>query len=291
MKTQHLDVLYSVRMRAAKSGRHVSGAERIVPERDIATVAAGLVSRAGGRHDSPDSIVVTIERISMEQIRLLPSLDVATVNADDPDSSRRAAIRILRQAGVSKQAAMHAIDALSRGPAPSGGNMRGAMIMDADTGTRLEPDQERGVRASKFDWAWDSEAELDRLLRSAGLIHFRTREALALATKVAHGPGVCAELCWSDDLDYSAGYVASLFTGYVRFPLMKPQGWEYGGRAFFVKTRDLDLHALIRYLDDEPVLITAPAHLRAFSCPDEYFQAVSMNRVIHDMGDEAGETG
>lgn len=279
----HLDVLYSVRMRAAKSGRHVSGAERIVLEKDIASVAAELVSRAGGRHNTPDSIVVTIERISTDEIHILSSLDVATVNEYDPDSSRRAAICILRQAGVSEQAAMRAIVALSHGPAPWGGNMRGAMIMDADTGERLEPDQGRGIRASKFDWTMDSAVELDKLLRNAGLMHFRTREALALATKVAHGPGVIAEICWSDEPDYTAGYVASLSAGYVRFPMMKPRGSEYGGRAFFVKRGGLELHALIRYLEDEPVLITAPKQFKTFSCSDEYFRAVSTYKIAPDI--------
>jgi len=95
--------------------------------------------------------------------------------------------------------------------------MRGAMIIDARTGDRMEPDQERGVRASRFDWTDDALEAINRKLAVIGLTHFRTREALALATKVAHAPGMVAELCWSDDPDYTAGYVASRATGYVRF--------------------------------------------------------------------------
>ena len=46
------------------------------------------------------------------------------------------------------------------------------------------------------------------------------REALALATKVIWS-GVVAELCWSDEPEYVAGYVATARHGSVRFPNFK----------------------------------------------------------------------
>jgi 6-carboxyhexanoate--CoA ligase len=129
------------------------------------------------------------------------------------------------------------------------------MIMDAETGERLEPDQERGVRASRFDWTEDARVPADQVLSDSGLTHFRIREALALATKVVHAPGVVAELCWSDDPDYTAGYVASIKTGYVRFPFLKQEGDDRGGRAIFINRNALDLTALLHYLQAEAVLI------------------------------------
>jgi 6-carboxyhexanoate--CoA ligase len=131
------------------------------------------------------------------------------------------------------------------------------MIMDALTGDRLEPDKERGIRASRFDWSAEASEKIDCVLSDIGLTHFRTREALALATKVAHAPGIVAELCWSDDPDYTAGYVSSPSTGYVRFPFLKNQGIDRGGRAFFVQREEFHLDSFIRYLQEEPVLITA----------------------------------
>ena len=135
--------------------------------------------------------------------------------------------------------------------------MRGAMLIDSASGERLEPDRARGVRVSRFDWSDTAAEAIDRALAVIGLTHFRTREALALATKVAHGPGVVAELCWSDDPGYSAGYVASRTGGYVRLRQMKLSGNRSGGRAFFVSSTGFDRSALMRYLQETPVLITA----------------------------------
>ncbi len=128
--------------------------------------------------------------------------------------------------------------------------------MDARSGERLEPDQERGVRVSHFDWSDGALAQIKRALASAGLTHHRTHEALALATKVAHAPGMIAELCWSDDPGYTAGYVASAALGYVRLPHLKPPGDQKGGRVFFIDCKIADRETVIRYLEAEPVLVT-----------------------------------
>lgn len=106
------------------------------------------------------------------------------------------------------------------------------------------------------------------------LTHFRTREALALATKVAHAPALVAELCWSDEADYTAGYVASLTTGYVRFPFLKQNGDRNGGRVFFIDRGELDMDGLIRYLKIEPVLINEIGECRPSITPEEYFRQV-----------------
>ena len=77
---------------------------------------------------------------------------------------------------------------------------RGALLVDAHSFTRLEKDPERGVRASCMDFqgTYRSVSKKEHFL-----------EALILASKVAHAPGICAELCVSDDPDYVTGYVAS----------------------------------------------------------------------------------
>ena len=150
--------------------------------------------------------------------------------------------------------------------------MRGAMIMDALTGERLEPDHERGVRASRFDWSEKALESVTGSLASVGLTHFRTREALALATKVAHAPGMIAELCWSDEPDYTAGYVASPDMGYVRFPFLKQQGLSHGGRAFFVQRNGLDLQLLIRYLESAVILVDDTGVCHPAIDPELYFK-------------------
>jgi 6-carboxyhexanoate--CoA ligase len=105
------------------------------------------------------------------------------------------------------------------------------MIMDALSGAR-QADQERGVRASRFDWTKKPLKKSAAGSMPSVCLITAHREALALATKVAHAPGVMAELCWSDEPDYTAGYVASLQTGYVRFPRLKDNGDQKGEGSF-----------------------------------------------------------
>jgi 6-carboxyhexanoate--CoA ligase len=264
--------LYSVRMQASVKSMHISGAERIVTAVKIEEVVRELTARAMSRCAAPDRIVVKIESLGNEVPRELTSLNVITVDVPDAMAGLSGAIRVLERTGISRHAASLAIDVLNKGAAPSGGNMRGAMIMDARTGERLEPGQERGVRASRFDWSEEALKDIERDLKAVDLTHFRTREALALATKVAYAPGVVAELCWSDEPDYTAGYVASLQTGYVRFPRLKDIGNPKGGRVFFVNRDALNVTKLIDYLQFCPVLITAIGECRVAITPDEYFK-------------------
>jgi 6-carboxyhexanoate--CoA ligase len=263
--------LYSIRMRASKSERHLSGAERIVARDKIDGVLRDLVARAMGRAAVPEEIIVKIERLDDGSLIALAALDVVTINVRDAQEGRSAAKRVLQKAGVSLVAAEAAIRSLISGPGPSGETMRGAIIMDARSGERFEQDLKRGVRASRFDWSEAASNEIDSRLAAVGLTHFRTKEALALATKVAHAPGVVAELCWSDEPDYTAGYAASLKTGYVRFPRLKDTGDIKGGRVFFVDRASLDRYALTRYLQTEAVLVTVAGECLGTIEPERYF--------------------
>jgi len=264
--------LYSVRMRASAGNRHLSGAERIVAFGNIEATTRDLLARALGKDRFPDEIVVTIDNLEDTALQRQAALDLVTLAVPDARTGRAAASHVLQRAGVSPRAASIAVSSISMGAALSGGAMRGAMIMDARTGERLEPDPERGVRVSRFDWSDGTKEKIRYLLAGIGLTHFRTIEALALATKVAHAPGVIAELCWSDDPDYTAGYVASLETGYMRFPRLKEHGDEKGGRAFFVRREETDMDSLIRYLQTEAVLIVDTGVCRPEIDPDEFFE-------------------
>jgi len=263
--------LYSIRMRASVVDRHVSGAERIVPYNKVDSVMQELMLRANNRTIRPDEVVIKIEALNNALIKRLTALDIGTLNAPDMSTGRSAASRVLQAAEVSAHAVEKALSYLSNGAAPSGGNMRGAMLMDAQSGERLEPDCERGVRASCFDWSEEAAAAVEKKLAAIGLTHFRTREALALATKVAHAPCMAAELCWSDEPEYTAGYVASRTTGYVRFPFLKQSGDPRGGRVFFLRTDNLDMATLIRYLQTDAVLISDTGECFPAMTPEEYF--------------------
>ncbi|HAS54323.1 MAG TPA: 6-carboxyhexanoate--CoA ligase [Nitrospiraceae bacterium] len=284
-------------MRASAGGRHVSGAERIILPQELDHVMTQMTTRARSRSLQPDHIVVSVERIDGGSIRHMRALDVVMVAVPHALNGRSTAAAVLQQAGVSSIAVEAAVREISRGPSPSGGNMRGAMIMDAATGARLEPDHARGVRASRFDWSPEAAVRIDGLLTTAGLTHFRTREALALATKVAHGPGVVAELCWSDEPEYLAGYVSSLATGYVRISCMKQQGDPSGGRVFFVRSALTDLAELVRFLEKQAVLITETGTVHHYkdnniSCPTTPMQRDSQcAAAVVDLGNRPEKQG
>jgi 6-carboxyhexanoate--CoA ligase len=248
---------YSVRMHASRQGSHVSGAERIVHEDRLPQTVNLLLARARSKGTTPDQVRISVDDLGQQLCSITP-LDLATVPVNDVHQGRSLARQVLLHTGVSRKAIDVAMDLLGCGAAHSGGNMRGAMLIDARSGERLEPDRSRGIRASRFDWTEQAMSGLEQRLASLGLTHFRTREALALATKIAHCPFVAAELCWSDDPDYTAGYAASLPTGYIRFPRMKEPGDGYGGRAIFIRD-PRSLVTLISYLEQQPVLIDTVA--------------------------------
>jgi len=257
-------------MRASDNGRHVSGAERITSGDKIDIISQELITRARRKTPAPDKIIVQVERLG-DIPRPLVALDVVTINASDMTIGRSVASRVLQSVGVSARAATKALEYLSQGASSQGGNMQGAMIMDAQSGERLEQDQEGGVRASRFDWSEGAARMVQSKLAEIGLTHYRTREALALATKVAYAPGVIAELCWSDEPDYIAGYVASLSSGYVRFPALKLKGDPRGGRAFFVNSNAVNIQILTHYLQADAVLIVESGKCSPAISADEYF--------------------
>lgn len=249
--------LFSIRMHSTRLGSHLSGAERLVTEDDLETVSAQLLRRAlEHSRGSADSIRLSVDAIAEPLIRSATLPDLATVRVTDFLQGREAAAVLLQHSGVSPRAVEIALATLAAGAAPDGGSMRGAMLLDAASGVRLEVDQFRGVRASRMDLSPDAAARLQRQLEIFGLNNDHVREALVLAAKVLATTGVVAELCWSDDPDYTAGYVASQTLGYRRLTQLKPLGDERGGRVFFVRGEGLDLVSLHQELEEAVLLFT-----------------------------------
>lgn len=237
--------LYSVRMRAAqggpheKGGHHISGAERIVKLEEVGAIAQSLADRA--LHHSKgtaDFINITVDLISSNEITYIDCLEVEEHRAHTIAAAHQLAIELLQGPEITEVAVQNAI-ALLKGLDSS---MRGAMLVDATTGKRIDAGN-RGVRVSHMD-SFDSEALGD---------NDHMREALVLASKVQSGEGIVGELCWSDDPDYTVGYVACNVT-YHRIPNMKELGSAIGGRIFFVRS-DIDRDSVIEYLEKTPVLV------------------------------------
>ena len=161
---------------------------------------------------------------------------------------RKAAKKELLRIGVSKAAvesAFRELESLTD-------SMRGAIVMDAVTGERLDDRAERGVRCSNMDC--EDTALYEARMAEKGLGGDHPREALVLASKVAYGPGTVAELCWSDDPDYVTGYVGSKKFGYGRITVMKDMGDPVGGRVFFVE-HGTDVARYDDYMQNQVVLV------------------------------------
>ncbi|NOQ50734.1 MAG: 6-carboxyhexanoate--CoA ligase [Desulfuromonadaceae bacterium] len=248
--------LNSLRMRAERDNRHISGAERLVSLEDLGTVAVDMLQRAL-QHPcgQAERIYFYVEPIKCEQLLSGCLPDFFNNQVTHWQQGRELAKEMLLAAGVSATAIAAAIRNLADGAAPGGVSMRGAMLIDSKTGERLEPDQARGVRVSRMDLSAGVRAQLRSLLAAQKLDNPHVVEALTLAAKVLAAPGVVAELCWSDDPDYTAGYVATADKRYQRISLLKPAGEERGGRAFFVQCGKQRLAVLIDWLEHQPLMI------------------------------------
>jgi 6-carboxyhexanoate--CoA ligase len=256
--------MWSVRMRArGRGGAHVSGAEGLFEKEEMEEAVRAYAGRALGHpRGRAADVVITLEqlRVKPREIRALP---LRTLRCRSPREAKALSTEILRSAGISRVALRNAFSVL-RGRA----SMRGAALIAAMSGKRLEPDSKRGVRASRLGIARAAHRALSRRLRPLGLDNPTVKEALVLASKVASARGVAAELCVSDDPDYTTGYLASSALGYVRLPNIKTPGSGSGGRVFFINA-GAGTDRIIRYLEQRPVLITEIAEIEGVVAPED----------------------
>ncbi len=250
-------MLCSVRMRAAQGGsheeggKHISGAERLVSKEQLPVIAAAMINRAlFHSRGEADFINITVETVPAQNIEEIACLSIVTSKVSGVTAGREAAKAELVRAGVSPAAVLTGMEAL----AGLRTSMRGAMLLDAQTGKRLDDRGERGIRVSRMD-ILDEENYIG-WLKQQGYDNTHIREATILASKVMAAPGAVAELCWSDDPEYVAGYVA-IPRAYTRFSQLKCYGSPIGGRIIFVK-ENTDVEQLIDYLQYQAVLIKVP---------------------------------
>ena len=242
---------YSLKMRASQHvgegenshEQHISGAERIVGRDSVEAVCAAMVRRAMNHSKGdPDFINVKIEKVHESDIQVLKSLPVTRIDVETWQEGLEKAFVLITPLMGSGCGLREKLQDLLRATFP----MRGAMLYDIATGNRLEPDKDRGVRATYMDALHSSEVDGCKN-------HFN--EAIVLATKVANAPGMVAEFCVSDDPNYVTGYVASKELGYVRIMKMKEMGDENGGRIFLFDSRKASAEECIEYLQKKKVLV------------------------------------
>lgn len=224
-------------MRASRCGRHTSGAERIVSAADAPRIVSELARRALGHPaGEPDSINIKLEQV--DGVLGLDALAVSTFEAASPEEGWDEIERLLAREGFVNARRIRELFRETYA-------MRGAMLLDADSLERLEPDQARGVRATNMDSSI--------AVRADSKDHFR--EALVLATKVASAPNIVGEICMSDDPDYTTGYVATKSLGYRRITSLKHRGDPSGGRIFLYRGPREGVAETIGYLERRPVRV------------------------------------
>lgn len=210
----------------------------------------------------PDQIVLTVEKIGSRP-RRITSLPLCTAGTTTVRQAQNFSRELLRRLRISEGAIDNAFDLLCRTT-----SMRGAALLDAATGSRLEPDRERGIRVSRLGLGRTAAAELTHQLELLSLNTETVQEALVLASKVASCMPVVAELCISDDPDYTTGYLASRLFGYLRVPHLKKKKARTGGRVFFLD-RGTAADKVIAYLERTPVLINTIAACSGSFSTDE----------------------
>jgi 6-carboxyhexanoate--CoA ligase len=241
---------------------HISGAEGLYHLSDIQRVARKYIERAISHpRGRPDKIILSIENIK-EKPKEIQSLPVRTVHSQTPSEAKDIAVKLLKAAGVSEKAIHAALRLIKNG------GLRGASLISAEKAERLEPDKQRGVRASRLGIAPSAFRLLSSGLSKHGINTDTVKEALILASKVISYKNIIAELCISDDPDYTTGYIASKKFGYIRIPEIKLKGSKTGGRAFFVK-EGLDVGKCISYLERKPIMINKVSPCRGKGSIDE----------------------
>ena len=206
---------------------------------EVGAIAQSLADRA--LHHSKgaaDFINITVDLIPANEITYVDCLQVEEHRANTIAEAHQLAIELLQGIHITEVAIQNAMTFLKE----LDSSMRGAMLVDATSGERIDVGN-RGVRVSHMD-SFDSESLGD---------NEHMREALVLASKVQSVEGIVGELCWSDDPDYTVGYVACNGI-YHRIPKMKELGSHIGGRVFFVRS-EIDRESVIEYLEKAPVLV------------------------------------
>ena len=252
-------MMYSIKMRSSKGGpheeggKHISGAERILREDEIEEELINVYRRAiTHERGKPDFINLKIEKIDEEDIIYKKRLNINEHHVESKEEGLDLAKELLMDNAVSEESAEMTIQNLQ----DLEESMHGAMLIDKDTGERIDGKGIKGVRVTGIASA--DITEYQESLKNDGREGLHLEEALILASKIASCKGIVAELCWSDDPSYVIGYVGTK-DNYERIPILKEEGNPIGGRAFFVDTNQLNddytLDDLIDFLENQIVLI------------------------------------
>jgi 6-carboxyhexanoate--CoA ligase len=230
---------------------HISGAEGLFADCDLEETVAQYIERARSHsRGEADKIVITLEKVR-ERPRAARALPVTTLQCGSPAQAGRIMESLLEVSGISERAIDKGLEILREENV-----MRGAAVLSCLSGRRVDPDRKRGVRVSRLGIAASAQNALMSALAADGIDNRRVMEAVVLATKASLCRPVRAELCVSDNPDYTTGYFSCRRHGYLRIPHIKRKGARNGGRVFFLED-DASAVEVIAFLERKPVLITS----------------------------------
>ena len=252
-------MMYSIKMRCSKGGpheeggKHISGAERILREDEVEQELLNVYRRAiTHERGKPDFINFKIEEVDEDKIIYKKRLKINQHHVDSKEEGLNLAKELLKENTVSEESAQKGIQSIL----DLEESIHGAMLIDKDSGERIDNKGIRGVRVTGIASA--DITKYKESLKNDGREGLHLEEALILASKIASCKGIVAELCWSDNPSYVIGYVGTK-DNYERIPILKDEGNPVGGRVFFVDTNQLNddytLDDLIAYLEKQVVLI------------------------------------
>ena len=131
-----------------KGGKHISGAERIVTQDGLELTVIKMLQRAKThQRGSADFINIKVELIETDKIIYQPLLAINSYETNNYNDGRKIALEQLIIDGVSHIAAQKGIECIKS----LNDSMRGAILLDAITGERLDNNISRGIRVSNMD--------------------------------------------------------------------------------------------------------------------------------------------
>ena len=221
--------MYSIKMRASEDHQHISGAETICEASDIEQIIAAYFHK-GFQHENgeADFLNLKIEKITapLVQIQALPIINTPS--------------QTFKQLASEMQITGEAIEQ-ARSYMTDNTCYRGAIILDAQTGKRIDDFGERGCRVTHF--CFEHQTSKPRL-------NERVTDALSIASIIQSNEGVVGEWCISDDMNYTTGYFANP-KGYHRLYNVKLKGSRAGGRIIFVN-QAFQLESFLYFCQQQP---------------------------------------
>lgn len=264
MDKKELPALYSLRMRAFIEQTHLAGGEDIVdlkslPDRMLELFDRGMVPSSKKPLDPPHSINIRIDPIDPGELLEETLLPVFCLKTSSHHETWQFLEKAFNKVEESFEIAdlniyKYAEELLSKDRLP----ISGASIL-LSSGEILSPNG-TGIRVTHFGIRPSLRTDLtqESSIHVAGSGR-RFIEALQISSKILSHPETIFELCFSDNPEYTTGYLSVRGIGYVRLPFAKPPEVRAGGRIIGLRKtfHPSGLPEIERYLTGVPVLFTA----------------------------------